>query len=344
MIPILVGLAIFLVLDPLVWRYFGKFQSDIKDWVTDPLTGVTKPIWVAQFADIIHPARYWFTNLLWWGIGPPLEILGVIGIAWLFLRRNKVAAVAAIFPIAYFIASGGVNTPFVRYAVPLMPALAITAAVFSAELLRMPRMRRLAQVTVLIAVVTTGLYAVAYMNVYRRPDSRLQASQWLIDNVPAGSHVMIEPSQNTPPIGSYLASVDFGRDYVLWGPPRTNPDRRDYFELHTLDGYRALYNRGPSDDDRRQYIAGRLALADWIVMDDSYVQWYRHLPAPAHSVMKQYYEDLFAGKLGFALVKTFKVYPAIAGLAINDDAAEMTFRTFDHPRVFIFRRYAGKTG
>ena len=343
-IPILVGLAIFLVLDPLVWKYFGKFQSDIKDWVTDPLTGVTTPIWVAQFADIVHPARYWFTNLLWWGIGPPLEILGVIGIAWLFLRRNNVAAVAAIFPIAYFIASGGVNTPYVRYAVPLVPALAITAAVLSADLLRMPRMRRLAQFTVLVAMVTTGLYAVAYMNVYRRPDSRLQASQWLIDNVPAGSHVMIEPSQNTPPIGSYLSSVDFGRDYVLWGPPRTNPDRRDYFELHTLDGYRALYNRGPSDDDRRQYIAGRLALADWIVMDDSYLQWYRHLPAPAHAVMKQYYEDLFAGKLGFALVKSFKVYPAIAGLAINDDAAEMTFRTFDHPRVFIFRRYAGKTG
>jgi hypothetical protein len=41
-------------------------------------------------------------------------------------------------------------------------------------------------------------------------------------------------------------------------------------------------------------------------------------------------------------VKSFKVYPAIAGLAINDDAAEMTFRTFDHPRVFIFRRYAGE--
>jgi 4-amino-4-deoxy-L-arabinose transferase-like glycosyltransferase len=119
----------------------------------------------------------------------------VIGIAWLFLRRNNVAAVAAMFPIAYFIASGGVNTPYVRYAVPLVPALAITAAVLSADLLRMPRMRRLAQFTVLVAMVTTGLYAVAYMNVYRRSDSRLQASQWLIDNVPAGSHVMIEPSQ-----------------------------------------------------------------------------------------------------------------------------------------------------
>ena len=85
--------------------------------------------------------------------------------------------------------------------------------------------------------------------------------------------------------------MDFGRDYVLSGPPRTNPDRRDYFELHTLDGYRALYNRDRRDD-RRQYIAGRLALADWIVMDDSYLQ-YRHLPRPRGD--EKQCQDLFAG-------------------------------------------------
>jgi len=36
-IPIVVGFGVFLLLDPLVWKYFAKFQSDIKDWVTDPL-------------------------------------------------------------------------------------------------------------------------------------------------------------------------------------------------------------------------------------------------------------------------------------------------------------------
>jgi hypothetical protein len=126
----------------------------------------------------------------------------------------------------------------------------------------------------------------------------------------------------------------------LWGPPRTNPDRHDYYKLHTIDGYRALYNRGPSDEDRRNYLAGRLALADWIVMDDSFVQWYEHLPSPDHDVMKGYYRDLFAGKLGFTVVKTFKTYPRIFGVNINDDAAEMTFRLFDHPRVYILRRFS----
>jgi hypothetical protein len=32
------------------------------------------------------------------------------------------------------------------------------------------------------------------------------------------------------------------------------------------------------------------------------------------------------------------VYPSLFGVDVNDDAAELTFRSFDHPRVFIFMR------
>ena len=59
---------------------------------------------------------------------------------------------------------------------------------------------------------------------------------------------------------------------------------------------------------------------------------------PDHAVVKQYYKDLFDGRLGFKLVKTFKTYPSLFGLTINDDDAELTFRLFDHPRVFVFLR------
>src|SRR5262249_55726337 len=77
---------------------------------------------------------------------------------------------------------------------------------------------------------------------------------------------------------------------------------------------------------------------DYIVMDDTFLQFYDHLPASEHGAVKQYYDDLFAGRLGFELMRSFKVYPSLFGIAINDDAAELTFRLFDHPRVFIFRR------
>ncbi|PWT80968.1 MAG: hypothetical protein C5B57_11370, partial [Blastocatellia bacterium] len=36
-----IGLALFLILDPLVLKYYAKFRSDIKDWVIDPLSGTS---------------------------------------------------------------------------------------------------------------------------------------------------------------------------------------------------------------------------------------------------------------------------------------------------------------
>src|SRR4029450_8707598 len=106
-VPIVIGVAIFLVLFPLVWQYPDKFRSDIKEWVTDPLSGATKPIWIGQFGDLTVPELYWFTNLLWWGLGPMLEILGLVGVVLLLVRWDRRAAVAAAFPFLFFAAAGG---------------------------------------------------------------------------------------------------------------------------------------------------------------------------------------------------------------------------------------------
>lgn len=330
------GLTLFLILDPLVVKYFDKFRTDIKDWVIDPLSGASKPFWISQFADV-NGVTYWFTNLLWWGLGPALEIWALAGVIWLLVRRDRMALFAAAFPIAYWLSAGRTATvaPFIRYTVPLAPALAVAAAALSADLLRRPRWRAPAMAATTVVVATTLLWAAAYMNVFRSPDSRLAASAWLLENVPRDSKILIEPSQNTPPMGSYLTAVSFHESYVMFHP---QTEKHDYYWLYPLDTYRSLFNRGVDDNWRRNYIQSRLALADWIVMDESFLESYKHLPESEHGVVKQYYRDLFAGKLGFQLVKTFKVYPALFGRAINDDAAEWTFRLFDHPGVYIFRR------
>ena len=336
-IVVAAGLTIFLLLDWLVIRYFDKFRDDIKVWVIDPLSGTTKPEWIAQFADV-NAIPYWFTNLLWWGLGPVLEICGLAGIVWLLVvRKERVAILAGLFPIIYGLSAGKTATvaPFIRYTVPLAPPLAIAAGAFCADLIARPRWRTAGLFVTAVVVGTTTLWAAAYMNVFRQPDSRLVASHWLEQNVPAGSKILIEPSHNTPPTGSYLTAVNFHSNYVLFYP---QTERQDYYHLYALDLYRSLYNRGVDDDFRRNYIQSRLALVDWIVMDDTYLQQYQHLPEPDHTVVKQYYRDLFAGKLGFKLVKTFKVYPSLFGVDVNDDGAELTFRSFDHPRVFVLMR------
>lgn len=341
MVPIVVAVAMFFILDPLVLQYPDKFLADIKEQITDPLTGVTKPIWVGQFADLDVPQLYWFTNLLWWGLGPALELFGLVGILWLLARWDRRAAVVASFPLVYFASTGHISAPMMRYSIPFAPALSLAAGITSADWLSRPKWRPVAAVTVGLVMAGTALYAAAYMNIFRQPDSRVEASRWLVENVPPDSTILVEPSQNTPPMGSYFTATDFHRDYVLWGGisrREAERERKDYYHLFTFDAYRYLYGDRFDDDEKRRYIDSRLGQVDWIVMDDTYKIWYEHLPASENAVLRQHYRDLLDGKLGFAVVKTFKVYPSLFGQAINDDAAEMTFKLFDHPRVYILRR------
>jgi hypothetical protein len=335
MVPLVVAVLTFAVVNPLSWIYFDKFRDDIRTWVTNPLLGTWKPIWIAQFADVASPRLYWFTNLMWWGLGPALEIWGLAGLLWLATRRRALAAVSLAVPIGYYAAAGQTIAPMIRYLLPLAPALAVAAGVLSADWLRRPRLRLVAAVATLLVVSSTALYAGAYMNVFRKPDSRLAAARYIRRAIPQGARVMVEPSHNIPPMGAYLDRVSFYDDYVLWGHARP---RDDYFQLFSLDTYVFLYDHRRTDDQKRAYIAERVAKAEWIVIDDTYVQFYDHLPETQHAVVKQYYRDLFAGRLGFEMVRTFKVFPSIFGHDVNDDSAELTFRLFDHPRIFIFRR------
>jgi hypothetical protein len=334
-VPGLWGLLLFLAADPLPIFYFTKFRQDIQDWVTAPLTGAWKPIWTAQFADVHWPLLYWFTNILWWGLGPAFEILGIAGALWCFARRDRRAALAGAFVVAYFLVAGRAITPFARYGVPVVPALAITGGILAADLLGHARWRRLGIALTAVTLVTTGAYAAAYLHVFVAPDARLAASTYVLHRVPPGANVLIEPSQNMVPFGSYLEHPDFNIDYLLRGPDAT---RDDYYHFVALDTYVYLYDRNRSEEAKRAYIASRLAQVDYIVMDDTYLQFYRHLPREKHAAVKDYYDDLFSGRLGFELVRTFKTYPTLFGVRINDDAAELSFRLFDHPRVFFFQR------
>lgn len=47
---------------------------------------------------------------------------------------------------------------------------------------------------------------------------------------------------------------------------------------------------------------------------------------------------MFAGKLGFELIKTFTSEPSLGPIRLNDQFAEEAFTVYDHPKVFIFRK------
>jgi 4-amino-4-deoxy-L-arabinose transferase-like glycosyltransferase len=337
--PLVVCAMTFAAINPMAFLYYNRFRQDVLEQIVNPLTGGTRPLWVAQFADV-QPQLYWFTTNFWWGFGPAMEIWGLAGIAWLVWRRTPAALVAAAFPLIYFLTAGGTTAPMARYALPLAPAFAVGAGGLSAYLLERERWRRAAAAITAIVVAATTVYALAYMNIYRARDARLAASDFLLANVPEGSRVLVEPSHGIPPLGSYLRNPNFRGDHVMWG---ANTHREDYYSFYTLDPYVYLYGRRPTNEEKQAYIRSRLDQVDFIVMDDFYVQLYQHLPADTYGVVKQYYDELFNGRLGFDLIKTFKVYPSLLGLTINDDSAELSSRMNDHPRVFVFMRRQPRT-
>lgn len=339
LIPLAAAAATFLILDPHVYLHYDKFRADLAELVTQPMdAGASTAVWAAHFTGI-SPRLYWFTNLLWWGLGPALEIWGLLGVAWLIGMRTRASLTAAAFPILYFAAASQTGLPFIRYTVPLAPALAVGAGVLSVSLLNHARWRRPALAATWVVCATSALWALAYMNVYIQPDARLQASAYLERYIPRDTAIAIEPTHNTPPTGRYLTEPSFHTDYMLWGP---NGQRHDYYRMYAIDTYRYLYDPRPSDDEKRAYIASRLALAEYVLIDDTYLQFYAPLPDSTHGPVKEFHRKLFSGELGFQLLRSFKVYPSLFGVDINDDEAELTFRLFDHPRVFLFVRTSGR--
>jgi tetratricopeptide (TPR) repeat protein len=221
---------------------------------------------------------------------------------------------------------GALHTKHVRYLLPLLPfccLLTANALLKSPEHLPIKSRaqgRRFVHIAVDVLVLTTVLHGLAFARVYTEQDSRLQASRWIQENIPAGSTIAVE-------------RVGFSmRGLINW-------QRYTYRSLDTssLFGTRGYCSCQAS----YEFFKGRLEPVQYIVLlpvnrARQYAAAPEVLPA-----MTAFYQRLAAGQLGFERVARFKVEPGLASLRFNDDHAEPSFLGYDHPTVWIFKRTDG---
>jgi len=133
---------------------------------------------------------------LWHGLGPPLFLAGVIGLALYAVRRPRPAAVLLGFPLAYCVLIARDRLVFARYAIPLLPFLCIGAALLVTALCeRMAAGWTAARAGALVCLAAVATVAPSASNLFRldgllsRTDTRLLTQAWIEAHLSPGEGV-----------------------------------------------------------------------------------------------------------------------------------------------------------
>ena len=147
-----------------------------------------------------------FRNILWYLKGPLPESLSVaglllagVGIVLALTSKQKTRWVLASFPLFFLIFISSLTLRWERWILPAVPFLALLLSLAVVEVSRMiaDRFNRTLAVgttVLLLLVVIVPLLsdAVAQARGVGTPNTTTTARQWIIDNLPAGSRVLVE--------------------------------------------------------------------------------------------------------------------------------------------------------
>ncbi len=273
------------------------------------------------------PILYQIQHTVLWAMGLPLGLVAYCGFGFFlwrlarYRRGMEVLLLAWVGP--YFLITGSFMVKFMRYMLPLFPFLFIMGAkmLYSFRGWLGERAAGARRAPVIwygitgFVIASSVLYSVAFVAIYSRPHSRIQASEWIYRNVPAGSTLALEHWDDDLPLRLII-----------------DGQARSISEYQTVK--MNLYE--PDNEQKFWHIVNNLRQSDYVALSSN--RLYRSIPRLPwrYPITTRYYELLFQEKLGFELLGTFTSYPGILGFSINDDAADESFTVYDHPKVLIF--------
>jgi hypothetical protein len=218
------ALVAFIVADPYAVLDFSAFHTGIahQSAASDDSTGKL---------GLTHGSG--ITYYLWtltWGLGwvPALAALGgTIGLWW-SERRMIVVLVPAVIVFLLFMGSQG--RYFGRWLMPVLPIFCLLGAfavLRAADWLggMVPELRPTMVAIAVVALCGQGVvHSVHSGLVNSRPDTRNEARAYMVANVPAGSHIVVEPvvpDQWASDIGHVDTTVRNGAHWIKYPATRT---------------------------------------------------------------------------------------------------------------------------
>ncbi|CAB4941926.1 unannotated protein [freshwater metagenome] len=190
-----VGVVCFFLMDPYAVLRPGFFRSEVEH-----LSDYTKG--GLLLGETQRSGYRYYAWSLTWGFGVAPLLLCVVGGVRTLLRDRWQFLLLVPAPLIFLLYVGSQGRYFARYGMPIYPVLAILAAAGAVWLgaLLLDRLRAsgrlrtaLAGVAVL-AVLAQGLVLVIHNDVVlTREDTRSEARDWMVDNIPARTTIVVEP-------------------------------------------------------------------------------------------------------------------------------------------------------
>ncbi|NOY97828.1 MAG: hypothetical protein GXP40_01315 [Chloroflexi bacterium] len=197
---------------------------------------------------------YSFENLTTWGLGLPLGILawaGFLWMGWRILKGERRHALLWGWTALYFLWQSVQFNPTMRYQLPIYPLLAMMAAYFvfrvSGSRLKVGSgkkpltfdLKPLAVLTGGLVLIATALWALAFIQIYKRPHTRVAATRWIYQNVPGAISLRIQGADGTTiqqplpfPVG-FVISAD--TPYTTQFASRTSGALTEIYLPHVAD-------------------------------------------------------------------------------------------------------------
>ncbi|MBN1121290.1 MAG: glycosyltransferase family 39 protein [Anaerolineae bacterium] len=287
-----------------------------------------------------------------WTLGLPTTIAcyaGLIGTMGLAIRtKRRKYVIVSMWAAVFLLLIGTQFVKFPRYMLPVTPTLiAAAGGIYFAVQNRLSGSVReiIAAAAAILISVPNLIYAAAFVKMYEEPHPWISASEWIYQEVPPGSHLVLEYRDDALPLD---LNQENGELII----------REATYQCEQIDLYAE-----PDDADKIQSIASTTAEADYIIIASNRIYGTITRNDERYPYTAGYYSALFGGELGYILDNSFSRYPNIFDVWLIDDPvkqagltipaglgfpnglspgfADESFTVYDHPLVLIFKNEKG---
>jgi len=320
------------------WKELNYFYSH--STYQDPASYIFPPATMfLSTTPIIFP----LINLVNWGFGPAFSIIMLFSLAKLMshlsINRSSIKrlvispwALITFWMISIFLIQGVQFLLYLRYFYPIVPAASLLVA-FGLQQIYLKN-----KFVAFISIFFLLIWPISFTKIYSTPHTRIQASDWIYNNLPTGSTIAFEHWDDPLP---------------LYRPNQLN-SRFNLVELTMFD---------KESQAKWRKIYSTLNSSDYLVISSNRVYASTLSLPDRYPTNKKYYELLFSGQMGFTKIAEFSSRPGLSiplniciqlpgnnygkqiqntlpcnGIEFIDDYSDESFTVYDHPRVYIFKK------